>query len=124
MHMFPFRKYKRKVGIWFSMLLTAILLVGCGKKVSWPSEEELAALQYMEKMEVEDYYGDGAYYEAYVPKGSSNEDGSVSYFDHGIIYFASACGLDSTSDCMNTWMIRCSIPWTTGRMRISEMRTR
>lgn len=98
MHMFPFRKYKRKVGIWFGMLLTAILLVGCGKKVSWPSEEELAALQYMEKMEVEDYYGDGAYYEAYVPKGSSNEDGSVSYFDHGIIYFASACSLDSTSE--------------------------
>ncbi len=97
MYLFQIHKHKRKARIWSGISMAAILLVGCGKKIPRLSEEELAALQYIEKMEVEDYYGDGVYYEAYVPKGSSYQDGSVSCFDHGITYFASACSLESAS---------------------------
>ncbi|MCM1088477.1 MAG: hypothetical protein NC419_09990 [Muribaculaceae bacterium] len=129
--------------MWFSILLAAFMLTGCGKAQSrleddapsqeetepegdareedapeadspedtqpdgkeaesgqpdvLPelSEEEITALQYVEKTEVEDYYGDGAHYDIYAPKGSSNEDGFVSYFEHGLLYSGSACNFGS-----------------------------
>lgn len=54
------------------------------------SEEEIAALQYIEKMAVEDYYGDKAAYDVYAPRESSNEEGYVfSYSQHGLTFYAS-----------------------------------
>lgn len=94
MYLLRFRKQKCKARIWFGILLAALLLVGCGKKVMPKlSEEELAAMQYIEKTEVEDYYGDGASYDVYAPKGSDKTDGFVYYYGHGITYSASATNL-------------------------------
>ncbi|MCH5254984.1 MAG: hypothetical protein J1F41_08660 [Lachnospiraceae bacterium] len=59
------------------------------------TEEEIAALKYIEKIGVEDFYGDKSVYDAYAPKESSNEDGYVFYYEHGLTYSASACNFDS-----------------------------
>ena len=104
MFLSAFRKHKYRVHMCFSILLAAALLAGCGRGQSRQfkatpglSEEELSAMQYIEKIEVEDYYGDGAGYEVYAPKESENEEGMASYFGRGMTYFASACSTDSTS---------------------------
>lgn len=52
------------------------------------SDEDAAALEYMKKYMIEDFYGDGASYEIYAPDGSDNTDGFLSYIDHGINFFA------------------------------------
>ena len=61
------------------------------------TEEELASLQYIEKIAIEDVYGDHAEYVAYAPVGVQYEDGFAYYFGHGLIYHASAAnyGFDS-----------------------------
>lgn len=119
MHLLQFRGKKCKARIWLGILLAAAMLAGCGKGMPTGgvfgekgeergqerqpkqapelSEEEVSAMQYIEKIEVEDYYGDGAYYGVYAPKGSDSENGMASYFGHGITYFASACSMDATS---------------------------
>lgn len=61
------------------------------------SDEELSALQYIEKTVVEDYYGDMSEYDIYAPKDNTNEDGYVFWFDHGLSYSASAISLGSAS---------------------------
>lgn len=53
------------------------------------SDEDAAALAYMKKYMVEDFFGDGASYEVYAPDGSDNTEGFLSYIDHGISFFAS-----------------------------------
>ncbi len=53
------------------------------------SDEEAAALQCVKKYMVGDVYGDGSAYEVYAPDGSDNSDGFLSYYDHGISFFAS-----------------------------------
>lgn len=79
-----------------------------------PEEPEEEALQYIELIEVEDYYGDNSLYDVYVPIGNENEDGFVSYFGHGLSYFASvynlgssallpSCVEDSIKDLQETW---------------------
>lgn len=52
------------------------------------SDEDAADLQYMQKYMLEDIYGDGSSYEVYAPDGSENSDGFLSYFGHGISFFA------------------------------------
>lgn len=61
------------------------------------SDEELAAMQYIEKIAVEDYYGDQALYDAYAPKGSTSEAGFVSYYEHGLFYSAYASNAGTLS---------------------------
>lgn len=61
------------------------------------SEEEVAALQYIEKMALEDYYGDKSEYDAYVLKGGSTTNGLVYSRDHGLTYTASAWNMGSAS---------------------------
>lgn len=104
---FRFRKQKYGFWMWFVILAAAVLLVGCGKQQGQKrqpkempelSEEELAALQYLEKTEVEDFYGDGAYYDVYAFQEGDIENGMASYFGHGLTYFASAVNLGSTSE--------------------------
>lgn len=61
------------------------------------TEEELASLQYIEKIAIEDVYGDHAEYVAYAPVGVQYEDGFAFYFGHGLTYHATAAnyGFDS-----------------------------
>ncbi|MCM1056822.1 MAG: DUF1266 domain-containing protein [Firmicutes bacterium] len=54
--------------------------------------ETIPALQYIELTEIEDFYGDGTMYEIYAPIGSSNQDGFIYYFDHGLTFNASVYG--------------------------------
>lgn len=104
-----FRCCKIKYRVWLGgcILAAAVLLVGCGKEQSQRqqqkelpklSEEELSALQYLEKVELEDTYGDGAYYDAYGIKEGTVEGGMASYFGHGLTYFSSPINLGSTSE--------------------------
>lgn len=53
------------------------------------SDEEAAALQYVEKFMVEDYYGDKAEYPVYAPSGSEYSSGFLNYYEHGISFSAS-----------------------------------
>lgn len=53
------------------------------------SDEDAAALSYMKKYMVEDFFNDGETYEVYAPDGSDNTDGFLGYIDHGISFFAS-----------------------------------
>lgn len=48
------------------------------------TEDEIAALQYVEKVIVDDYYGDQNECEAFVPIDSNVGDGYAFYYDHGI----------------------------------------
>ena len=48
------------------------------------SEEERAALQYVEKIALEDYYGDKTEYEVYVPKDAIKGDGFAFFTNHGL----------------------------------------
>lgn len=52
------------------------------------SDEEAASLQYMEKVMLENYYGDKTEYEMYAPIGSDKLNGTLSYFDHGLMFSA------------------------------------
>lgn len=52
------------------------------------SDEETASLQYMEKVMIEDYYGDMTMYEMYAPIGSDNKEGFLSYIGHGLMFSA------------------------------------
>lgn len=61
------------------------------------TEEELASLRYVEKIAIEDYYGDHAEYEAYVPIDTENEDGFAYSFVHGLTYSGSAFNMESTA---------------------------
>lgn len=56
---------------------------------------DVADMQYVELVAVEDYYGDKALYDVYAPIGSSNEDGMVFYYDHGLTFSATACDMES-----------------------------
>ena len=48
------------------------------------TEEERAALQYVEKIILEDYYGDKSEYEVYVPKDAIKGDGFAFFNNHGL----------------------------------------
>lgn len=50
------------------------------------TEEERAALQYVEKITLEDYYGDKTEYEVYVPKDSIQGDGFAFFNNHGLYF--------------------------------------
>ena len=68
------------------------------------TEEELASLQYVEKITIEDFYGDHTEYEAYVPIDTQNEDGFAFSYGHGLTYSGSAFNMESTAlmlDYMN-----------------------
>lgn len=54
------------------------------------TEEELAALQYVEKTTVADTTEDHDEYEVYAPKDAEDEDGVVVYNAHGLTYTARA----------------------------------
>lgn len=84
-------------------LLAAFLLVAaltaCGKTDATSggqtvdplpemTEEEQASLQYVEKVALEDYFGDKTEYEVYVPKDAQVEEGYVFFMDHGLIFDA------------------------------------
>lgn len=45
-------------------------------------------LSYLEEIQIEDYYGDGAKYPLYMPKGGENEDGFFFYSEHGATFTA------------------------------------
>lgn len=61
------------------------------------SEEELAELQYVEKVSIEDYYGDKTLYDIYLLKGSSNENGHTYGSGHGLTQTASVRSADVLS---------------------------
>lgn len=107
MKVFQSGRKRYRTPMWAGILAAAVLLTGCGKaqdqvqpskEMPELSEEELASLEHVEKIEMKDIYGDGAYYEAYVPVGSGGEEGNASYFDHGIFYYGSPVSLSSTSE--------------------------
>ena len=52
------------------------------------SDEEAASLQYMEKVMIEDYYGDMTEYEMYAPIDSDKREGYLGYIDHGLMFSA------------------------------------
>ena len=51
------------------------------------TSEELAALQYVEKVSLDDYYGDKTEYEVYVPKDAQRGEGYISFIEHGLNFF-------------------------------------
>ena len=53
------------------------------------TKEELAALQYVEKVTLDDYYGDKTEYEVYVPKDAQRGEGYISFIEHGLNFFVS-----------------------------------
>lgn len=53
------------------------------------SAKESLEFKYIELTEIEDFYGDKSMYEVYAPKGNSNEDGFLYYYDHGLTFVAS-----------------------------------
>lgn len=61
------------------------------------SEEEIKNLTYVEKISIEDYYGDKAVYDMYGFKDSEIQDGFVSYFGPGLDYFAMVHPMGSDS---------------------------
>ncbi len=48
------------------------------------SGDEKTDWQYLKKYMVEDFFGDTGEYEMYAPAGATNEDGLLSYYEHGI----------------------------------------
>lgn len=55
------------------------------------SDEDAAALRAVEKFMIEDYFAEkGQQCPVYGPKGSDYEDGFLFYYDHGIMYSATA----------------------------------
>lgn len=61
------------------------------------TDEEIESLTYIERISVEDYYGDKSMYDVYGPKGSQCENGYVSYIEHGLFYSASAYNMGTDS---------------------------
>ncbi len=61
------------------------------------SSEEIEELTYIEKIMVEDYYGDKTSYEAYGPKEREEDGGYISYFGHGLFYSAMAYNMGTDS---------------------------
>lgn len=61
------------------------------------SEEEIANLTYVEKISIDDYYGDKSVYDIYGFKGSENDMGYVSYFGPGFYYSAMVYPMGSDS---------------------------
>lgn len=61
------------------------------------TEDEIAALQYVKKVMVEDYFGDQSEYEAFVPTGTEIDNGFVYYYDHGVSYSISVFSMSSVS---------------------------
>lgn len=59
------------------------------------TEDEIAALQYVESIMIEDYYGDMSEYEAFAPVDTEIDDGYVYYFGHGLTYSASVFNMGS-----------------------------
>lgn len=59
------------------------------------TEEERDALQYVEKIVLEDYFGDKAEYEIYVPKDAIKGDGFVFFINHGLNFNATVVSGDS-----------------------------
>ena len=94
--------------MWIGILTMIGTLAGCGKMTDevqdneelqymaddigsqdeYETDVDAASLKYMEKVMIEDYYGDMAEYEMYAPIGSENEDGFLSYIDHGLMFSA------------------------------------
>jgi len=108
---------KKKTFQWLSILLIVSMLTGCGKTTvnedskeqsseSYKEEteetketkdsaktgeaipEEETSLQYMEKVMIEDYYGNKEQYEMYAPIDSENHEGFVGYYGHGLMFSA------------------------------------
>ena len=53
------------------------------------TKEEQAALKYVEKVTLDDYYGDKTEYEVYVPKDAQRGEGYISFIEHGLNFFVS-----------------------------------
>ena len=51
-------------------------------------------LSYLEEIQIADFYGDGAQYPVYAPKGGEVTDGYFYYDDHGITFTASVYGCE------------------------------
>lgn len=106
---------KKKTVSWLSMFLAVSMLTGCGKMAineedgeqgtqsyvekaeddkdhgktgEMISDEETVPLQYMEKIMIEDYYGNKEQYEMYAPIDSDNHEGYVGYYGHGLMFSA------------------------------------
>lgn len=56
---------------------------------------------YIELTWIEDFYGDKSKYEIYAPKGNSNSDGFLFYYDHGLTFAATVHIYDSNEYLMN-----------------------
>lgn len=55
-------------------------------------------LSYLEEIQIVDFYGDGAEYPLYAPKGGENTDGFFTFFGHGIVFSAMVYGVGSSED--------------------------
>ncbi len=93
-----FNRQKEKLSLGICMMLLAAGLTGCGKE----------KLQYIERIEIEDYYGDHSLYEVYAPIGNENENGSAFYFEHGLGYSASIFKCFDSSTSLETIMTLCA----------------
>ena len=60
-------------------------------------EEKDLELKYIELTEVEDYFGDKSMFDVYAPKGNTNENGYITYSDHGLTFVASVYNYGSNS---------------------------
>lgn len=59
------------------------------------TEEEVNALQYVEKVALEDYFGDKTEYDVYVPKDAQINEGYVFFMDHGLKFDAMVFNIGS-----------------------------
>lgn len=76
--------------------------------------EKLSEFQYIEATEIEDYYGDKSMYKIYVPRDSSNEEGYISYYDHGLSFFASVHNYEFEEYLLET--LEASVKFTTDEL--------
>lgn len=58
----------------------------------------MPGLQYIEQVNIKDYYGDKSGYEVYVPAGYSDKGEYLFFYDHGITFKASTCSFTSAQE--------------------------
>lgn len=67
-------------------------------------EETSSQYQYVEKVMIEDYYGDRTEQEIYAPMGSQYDSGFLFYYDHGLIFSANTYSSElSASEMYEIW---------------------
>lgn len=77
-----------------------------------PAEESFE-FKYIELTEIEDYNNDKSMYQVYAPKGNTNANGFLYYYDHGLTFSASTHNIgfdESPAESLESWVAI----WTDG----------